>query len=128
MANRTVITPEGVGAPAAPFSLGIRAGQLIFASGQVALDGSGALVGKGDIRAQTTQVLENVKAIVEAAGGSLADVAKTTIYLVDFGDYQGMNEVYARYFSEDPPARATVRADLVNPDFLVEIDAFAVLD
>jgi reactive intermediate/imine deaminase len=127
MGTKTVITPDGVGAPKAPLSLGIRDGELVFASGQVALNGTGELVGKGDIRAQTTQVLENVKAVVEAAGGTLEDVAKTTIYLVDFADYAEMNEVYARYFPQDPPARATVRADLVNPDFLVEIDAFAVL-
>jgi reactive intermediate/imine deaminase len=125
--DKTVITPAGVAVPPAPLSLGVKAAGLIFVSGQVALDARGEVAGEGDIRAQTTQVLDNLKAIVEEAGGSLADVVKTTVYMVDFGDYAGMNEVYSRYFPSEPPARATVRADLVNPAFLVEIDAYAVV-
>jgi len=87
----------------------------------------GEVVGKGDIRAQTRQVLENMKSLVEAAGGTLQDVTQTTVYITDLAHYAGMNEVYATYFSADPPARATVRVDLANPDFLVEIQGAAVL-
>jgi reactive intermediate/imine deaminase len=104
-----------------------KSGELVFVAGIVALDENGEMVGKDDVRAQTRQVLENIKALVTAAGGSLSDVNKTTVYITDFSNYAGMNEVYAEYFSEAPPARATVRADLFNPDLLVEIDAIAVV-
>jgi 2-iminobutanoate/2-iminopropanoate deaminase len=94
----------------------------------VALDSDGVVVGEGDIEAQTRQTLENLKNALEAAGASLKDVLKTTIYLSDFANYKGMNVVYNEYFGDGPVARATVRADLVLPSLLVEIDAIAVLD
>jgi 2-iminobutanoate/2-iminopropanoate deaminase len=84
-------------------------------------------VGKGDIRAQTRQALENIKALVEAAGGTLMDVTQLTVYLTDLANGSGMNEVYRTYFPVDPPARATVRVDLGHPDFLVEIQGTAVI-
>lgn len=100
---------------------------MLFVAGIVASDASGNLVGDGDIKAQTRQVLENIKELVFAAGGSLSDVTKTTVYLTDFANYTGMNEVYREYFSEAPPARATVKVELFGPRFLVEIDAIAVV-
>ena len=87
----------------------------------------GEIVGRGDIAAQTRQALENIKAIVETVGGTLRDVTRTTVYLTDLANYNGMNEVYRTYFAVEPPARATVRVDLANPDFLIEIEATAVL-
>jgi 2-iminobutanoate/2-iminopropanoate deaminase len=72
-------------------------------------------------------VLENVSAIVEAGGGRMSDIVKTTVYITDMANFAAMNEVYKTYFSSEPPARATVKADLVNKDFLVEIDAIAVI-
>ena len=72
-------------------------------------------------------MLENVKAIVEAGGGRMSDIAKTTVYITDMTNFAAMNEIYKTYFPSEPPARATVKADLVNKDFLVEIDAIAVI-
>jgi reactive intermediate/imine deaminase len=99
---------------------------MVFVSGMVSLDAKGQIVGRGDIRAQTKQVLDNVQAVIEAAGAKMTDIAKTTVYITDLANFAAMNEVYKTYFTSDPPARATVKADLVNKDFLVEIDAFAV--
>jgi reactive intermediate/imine deaminase len=99
----------------------------LFIAGTVATNDRGEVVGKGDIKAQTKQALENIKAVIEAAGGTLQDVTKATVYLTDLGGYSGMNEVYKTYFSTDPPARATVRTDLVSPDFMIEIEAIAVI-
>jgi reactive intermediate/imine deaminase len=93
----------------------------------LALNAKGELVGQGDIRAQTQQTLENVKAMIEAAGAKMTDIAKTTVYITDMANFPAMNEVYKSYFSSEPPARATVKAGLVKDDFLVEIDAFAVI-
>jgi 2-iminobutanoate/2-iminopropanoate deaminase len=110
-----------------PLSQATLAGNVLYIGGAVAHDARGQLVGKGDIRAQTTQALENIKALVEAAGGTLLDVTRTTVYLTDLANYEGMNEVYGTYFPVDPPSRATVRVDLANPAFLIEIQATAVL-
>jgi 2-iminobutanoate/2-iminopropanoate deaminase len=99
----------------------------LFASGQVALDPkSGELVGT-DVRQQTERTLENVKAILEAAGTSLKHVVKTTVFLKDMNDFQAMNETYARYFNGMPPARSTVQAVKLPKDALVEIDVIAAL-
>ena len=94
----------------------------------LALDVSGTLIGEGDAGAQTRQVLENIREILEEAGGSMQDIVYNTIYLKDLADYAAMNEVYASYFPENPPARACVQAGLVRPEFLVEIAAMAVID
>ena len=91
------------------------------------LDAAGKLVGAGDAGAQTRQVMENIKAILEAAGGSLEDIVYNMIFLSDIGDYQQMNEVYGSYFPENPPARACIQAGLVKPEFLVEIAATAII-
>lgn len=127
MSKRTAINPSAVFVPQAPLSAGIRADDVAYVSGQVPTDSHGKTVGVGDVREQTRQVLENIKAIVEAAGGTLSDVVKTTVYLPDLDEYAGMNEVYAQYFPTDPPARATIRAELLNREFLLEIEAVAIL-
>ncbi len=125
MKKKLVSTPK-VAKPSAPFSA-TKAGTMLFMSGIVALDGDGRLVGDGDIKIQNCQVLEKIKELVLTAGGTLSDVTKTTVYLTDFANYAAMSEVYREYFAEAPPARATVRVDLVDPHFLVEIDAIAVI-
>jgi reactive intermediate/imine deaminase len=112
----------------APFSQAVRAGNLVMTAGQAALDAGGEIVGEGDIRAQTRQTLENVKAALESAGATMRDVVKVTIWLRDFNDYRGMNEVYAEYFPAPEPVRACVRSELVFPSLLVEIEATAVVD
>jgi len=124
--RKEVINTPKVATPTAPFSMATKVGTTVFVAGIVALDANGNLVGDGDIKAQTRQVLENIKELVFAAGGSLSDVAKTIVYLTDFANYAGMNEVYREYFSEAPPARATVKVELLDPRLLVEIDATAV--
>jgi len=91
----------------------------------VALDQAGKLVGAGDVRVQTRTVLESVKSVVEAAGGSLADVIFNAIFLYDLADYKAMNEIYAEYFPKEPPARYCIQAALVRPEFLVEISSIA---
>ncbi len=95
--------------PVGPYSQAVAANGFLFLSGQIPLDASGRLV-EGDVAAQTEQVLKNLAAVLAAAGSSLGQVVKTTVYLKDLGDFARMNEVYARYFAAEPPARATVEA------------------
>jgi aminoacrylate peracid reductase len=123
-----VIVPKGSAPPLAPYSPGTRAGNAVYVSGTLALDSNGNLVGKDDIKAQTRQVLETIKSVLEAAGGSMKDIAFNHIFLSDLGGYAAMNEVYREYFPENPPARYCIRADLVKPEFLVEIASIAHLD
>ncbi|MFB3817098.1 MAG: RidA family protein [Candidatus Methylomirabilales bacterium] len=124
---KTVIRSPKVAPTSLPLSPATLAGNTLYLYGAVALDQRGELVGKGDIAAQTRQALENIKALVEAAGGSLLDVTQTTVYLTDFKNAPAMNEMYRTYFPVDPPARATVRVELGHPDFLIEIQAVAVV-
>ena len=112
--------------PIGPYSQAVRANGFLFLAGQVALDPrTGEFVGK-DVSSQTERVLENLKAILEAAGASLNHVVKTTVFLKDMNDFPAMNEVYARYFTSAPPARSTVQAARLPKDALVEIDVIAV--
>jgi aminoacrylate peracid reductase len=120
------IVPQGSPPPLAPYSPGTKAeGAAVYVSGTLALDKDGRLVGAGDVRAQTRHVLESIKAVLEVAGGSLRDVAFNHIFLKDLADYAAMNEVYREYFPANPPARYCIRADLVKPEFLVEIASIA---
>jgi 2-iminobutanoate/2-iminopropanoate deaminase len=115
------------GAPAAigPYSQAVRSGDLVFLSGQIPLDPeTGALV-SGDIRKETERVLDNLGAVLAAAGCTFADVVKTTIYLTDLGDFEAVNETYARRFEMEPPARATVQVSALPKGVRVEIDAIA---
>jgi 2-iminobutanoate/2-iminopropanoate deaminase len=113
--------PKAIG----PYSQGIKAGGFVFVSGQVALDPkTGAMVGS-DVAAQTERVLKNLQAVVEAAGSDLERVVKTTVYLRTMADFAAMNEVYAKYFKSEPPARATVAVSGLPKDALVEIDVIA---
>ena len=123
----TPVVPKGSAPPLAPYSPGAKAGNVVYVSGTLAIDKDGKTVGVGDVKAQTRFVLETVKSVVEAAGGSLRDVAFNHIFLKDLKDYAAMNEVYREYFPKDPPARYCIRADLVKPEFLVEIASIAHL-
>ncbi len=120
-----VIVPPGTAKPVAPYSPGTKAGGVIYTAGIVAIDDAGKTVGIGDIKAQTRHVLDTIKAIVAAGGGSMKDVAVNHIFLKDYADYAGMNEVYREYFPSNPPARYCVRADLVRAEWLVEIASIA---
>ena len=124
---REVIIPKGFPPPLAPYSPAIIVGNAVHVSGQVALDARGELVGPGDCAAQTRHVLELIKAILEQAGGTLADIAYNHVCLTSLDDYAAMNSVYKEYFPVDPPARFCIRADLVRREFLVEIGSVAYL-
>ena len=124
--KQVILTDRG-SKPIGPYSQAVRSNGFLFVSGQVALDPkSGEFVGT-DIRQQTERVLENLKAILEAAGVSLHHVVKTTVFLKDMNDFTAMNETYARYFTAAPPARSTVQAARLPKDALVEIDVIAAL-
>jgi aminoacrylate peracid reductase len=123
--KKTVIIPKGSSKPLAPYSPGTGAGNVVYVSGMVALDGEGKTIGVGDVKAQTRAVLEAIKSVLEVAGGTMADITFNTIILKDFADYKAMNQVYAEYFPIDPPARYCITAGLVREDFLVEIASIA---
>jgi len=117
-------------APAAvgPYSQAVRSGDLLFLSGQVALDPASGKLVEGGIEAQTERVIANLKAVLEAAGASLASVVKTTCYLTDLGHFQAFNTVYAKHFTATPtPARATVQVGALPRGGIVEIEAIARL-
>ena len=123
--SKEVISTANAPAAIGPYSQAVRAGNLIFVSGQIPIDaGTGQLV-RGDIGTQTQQVLENLAAILEAAGSSMAKVVKTTVYLRDLGEFGRMNETYAKFFGENPPARATVQVARLPRDAAIEIDLVA---
>ena len=121
------IIPSGSAPPLAPYSPGVKSGNTVYVSGILAMDADGNTVGSGDIMEQTRHVIEAIRAVVEEAGGTLEDIAFNQIFLADLSDYAGMNEVYAKYFGENPPARYCIKAELVKPEFLVEIASIAHL-
>jgi 2-iminobutanoate/2-iminopropanoate deaminase len=124
--EKVVIRSEAAPAPfqGAPYNQAIRAGELVFVAGQLGLKPGDASV-EGDIAVQTEQVMRNLSAILDAAGSSLANLVKTTVYLVDLGDFAAMNEVYARHVGDRPPARATIEISKLPSGALVEIEAVA---
>ncbi len=123
---KTIVQTEKAPAALGPYSQAVKAGGFVFLSGQVALDPASGQVVEGDVRAQTERVLQNLQAVLAAAGSSLAAVVKTTVFLADMNDFAAMNEVYGRFFSSDPPARATVQAARLPKDVQVEIDLIAL--
>lgn len=114
--------PSAIG----PYSQAIRANGFIFVSGQIAFDPATGQLVEGDIAAQTDRVLQNLKAIIEAAGSSFEKAVKTTVFLKDLGEFAKMNEVYARFFPAGPPARSTVEVARLPRDVRVEIDLIAL--
>jgi 2-iminobutanoate/2-iminopropanoate deaminase len=120
---QTTEAPQAIG----PYSQAVRVGHLVFLSGQIPLDPTSGNVVEGDIAVQTRRVMENLGAVLRAAGASFAEVVKTTIYLADLGHFSQMNEIYGSYFSSEPPARATVQVGALPRGVLVEIDMIAHL-
>ena len=114
--------PKAIG----PYSQAIRANGFLFVSGQIPLDPATQQLVAGDIQAQTERVLENLKGIVEAAGSSLDKVVRATVFLADMNEFAAMNEVYGRYFQNQPPARSTVQVARLPRDVRVEIDVIAL--
>lgn len=120
-AIRTNAAPTPVG----PYSQAMRSGAHVFLAGQVGLDPASGKLVEGGIAAQTERVLNNLQAVMEAAGGSLQDIVKTTVFLTDFDEFAQMNTVYARFFPHDPPARSTVGVARLPLGAVVEIEAVA---
>src|SRR5262245_1568367 len=102
---KTVIVPKNSPPPLAPYSPGTKADGVVYVSGTLALDSAGKVIGVGDVRAQTRAVLDSIRSVIEAAGGTLKDVTFNSIFLKDYADYAAMNEVYREYFPSEPPAR-----------------------
>jgi 2-iminobutanoate/2-iminopropanoate deaminase len=117
----TSSAPEAIG----PYSQAIRAGSLLFVSGQVPIDPATGQIIAGDIEAQTHRVFQNIRAILAAAGGSFDQVVRTTVFLADMNDFAAMNSVYGSYFASPAPARATVQVSRLPKDARVEIDVIA---
>jgi len=124
MAKQAISSPS---APSAigPYSQAVRAGQLLFASGQIPLDPASGTVVDGDVAAQARRVMDNLAAVLTAADLSFADVVRTTVFLADMNDFAAVNAVYGEYFSEPYPARATVQVARLPRDVRVEIDLIA---
>ena len=114
--------PKAIG----PYSQAIKANGFVFLSGQIALDPATQQLISGDVTAQTERVLQNLSGVLTAAGSSLAQVVKTTVFLKNMSDFAPMNEVYGRHFTQAPPARSTVEAARLPKDVLVEIDVIAL--
>ncbi len=124
--KKEVIVSDKIPKPIAPYSPGIKAGNFVFASGQVAFDPlTGEIVGSSTAE-QTEQALKNLRDVLEAAGSSLEHVVKTTVFLSDLNDFKEMNGVYGKFFENNPPARSTVQAGLVL-ELKVEIEAIAII-
>lgn len=123
---KKVITTDRGPSAIGPYSQAIVANGFIFVSGQIPLDPATGKVVEGDIRTQTTRVMENLKGVLEAAGGTMDRVVKTTVYLKDIGEFAAMNETYGSYFPSNPPARATVEVARLPRDVRVEIELIAL--
>ena len=124
---KDIVTTDRAPRAIGPYSQAVRAGDLVFASGQIPIDPATGEFVAGGVSEQTEQVLRNLTAVFEAAGVGLNQVVKTTVFLADMDDFTAMNEVYGRYFGAEPPARATLQAARLPRDARVEIEAIAVI-
>ncbi len=127
MPTKTIISTDKAPKAIGPYSQAVVLGGLAFLAGQGPIDPSTGRVVEGDITAQTERVLRNLSAVLEASGSSLSQVLKVTVFLADMNDFQKMNQVYAKHFPANPPARTTVEAARLPLDILVEIDAIAAV-
>ena len=125
---REIIATDQAPRAIGPYSQAIRAGNLLFCSGQIPIDPSTGEFVSGGVAEQTEQVMRNLSAVLSAGESSLKHVVKTTVFLADMDDFTAMNEVYGRFFGENPPARATVQAARLPRDAKVEIEAIAVVE
>ncbi|HVG95784.1 MAG TPA: RidA family protein [Chloroflexota bacterium] len=125
---KEIVRTDTAPTPIGPYSQGVRAGNLFFVAGQGCMNPATGQMARESVESETRQVLENVKAILGAAGLSLGQVVKTTCYLADMNDFQAFNAVYATYFAEQPPARTTIQAARLPGDIKVEVEAIALID
>lgn len=128
MADREIVHTDRAPAAIGPYNQAIKAGGVLYCSGQIPLDPtSGKLVGDGDVAKEAVQVLDNLKAVLEAGGSSLAQVLRCEVFLADLADFATVNEIYGRYFADSPPARITVQVARLPMDVRVEIAAIALV-
>jgi 2-iminobutanoate/2-iminopropanoate deaminase len=125
--NKEIIKTDGAPAPVGPYNQAIKAGNMIFTAGQIALDPKTNQIVETTIEGQTNQVLLNLKAVLEKAGAGLKDVVKTTVFLKDMNDFQAMNKIYGEYFAENSPARSAVEVARLPKDAKVEIEVVAIV-
>lgn len=124
--ERKVILTEGAPAPIGPYSQGIAVGDFVFCSGQIPLDPATNALVEGDIRVQTTRVLDNLEAVLAAAGSTLDQAVKITVYLKDLADFGALNQVFTERFKAAPPARAVVQVAALPKNALIEVDLIAL--
>lgn len=124
--NKEVISTEGAPAAVGPYSQAIASGDLVYTAGQIPMDPGTGKLAEGDVQVQAHRALKNLQAVLEAAGSSLDHVVKTTVFLQDIGDYAAVNEVYATYFGDSPPARSAVQVAALPLGARLEIEAVAV--
>ena len=122
---KKVISTDKAPAAIGPYSQAIQVGEFLYTSGQIPLDPKTGAMVEGGVPEQTTRVLDNLKAVLEAAGYAMADVVKTAVFITDMANFGAMNEVYAKYFEKDPPARSCVAVKSLPKDALVEIEVVA---
>ena len=127
MPEKTIISTANAPKAIGPYSAGVRVGNFVYTAGQAGLDPQTGQMVEGGIEAETHQTITNLKHILEAAGSSLEQVVKTTVFLRDMKDFKAMNRVYAEFFSENPPARSTIQAAALPMDAAVEIEAVALI-
>ncbi|MCD6426425.1 MAG: RidA family protein [Anaerolineales bacterium] len=126
--KKKIVTTDKAPAALGPYSAAVKAGHYVFTAGQLGIDPSSGNFIDGGIEAQTRQALENLKAILEAAGTKMSKVVKTTVFLLDMNDFGAMNEVYGEFFTKKFPARSAVQVTRLPKDGLVEIESVALLD
>jgi 2-iminobutanoate/2-iminopropanoate deaminase len=126
--EREVIRTDGAPQPIGPYVQAVRVGQFVFTAGQIPLDPASGRMVEGGIEEQTERVLENLKAILVAAGSSLSRVVRTTCFLANLEDFVAFNRIYAKYFGDNPPPRTTVQAARLPAGALVEIDCIAIVE
>ena len=124
---RELVTAAGAARAIGPYSPALKVGNLLFLSGSIPLDPTSGQLVEGGIKEQTTRVMENIKALLAAAGADFGNVARTTVFMVDLGEFAAMNEIYSSYFAAPYPARSTVQVVKLPRDVRVEIDVIAVL-
>lgn len=124
--NKEIVSTDGAPGALGPYNQAIKAGGFVFCSGQIGMDPASGEVVEGGVTAQTERVLLNLKAVLEAAGSGLDRVVKCTVFLKSMGDFAAMNEVYARFFTSEPPARAAVEVACLPKDVDVEIECIAI--
>ena len=125
---RTIISTNNAPAAIGPYNQAIKAGNMVYTAGQIAINPKTSQVEENTIEGQTRQSLQNLKAILEAAGSSLSKVVKTTVFLKNMNDFAAMNGIYAEFFTESPPARSAVEVARLPKDVLVEVECIALVD